>query len=238
VSVAAAIRCTPRLCVVRPGRRGNCLAKIRVVLAAQRVFDLTADPMSVTEVLGKDRLLAPLVERHPGVRIVGDWNLFECVVRAVLGRDLSVTAARTLTGHIVARSGQPIVNTVNGLTHVFPSPSALAEVDLRGVGLTKSVGTTIRVFARAVERGTVDSLRHRKTSSKHLPSCRGSAGPLTMLRCARLASPTPCLRTIARFDARPMKEGISSDAVPSTREATCGDPGEDMRPFIYGARLM
>jgi AraC family transcriptional regulator of adaptative response / DNA-3-methyladenine glycosylase II len=75
--------------------------------AARRTFDLAADPARIAIALSADALLAPLVERRPGLRIPGAWDPFECAVRAVLGQQVSVAAARTLAARLVARAGRP-----------------------------------------------------------------------------------------------------------------------------------
>jgi AraC family transcriptional regulator of adaptative response / DNA-3-methyladenine glycosylase II len=128
----------------------------KVVLTVRRAFDLNGDPMRVVEALRIDRLLAPLVKRHPGLRIVGAWSPFECTVRAVIGEDISLTVARALTARLISRAGRRIEDAVEGLTHLFPSPAALAHVDLQGLGLTETRVTSLRALARAVTRRTID----------------------------------------------------------------------------------
>ncbi|MEM9490357.1 MAG: DNA-3-methyladenine glycosylase 2 family protein, partial [Myxococcota bacterium] len=78
---------------------------------------------------------------------------------AVLGQQVSVAAARTLAGRLVARWGRPAVGSApEGLSALFPGPSALAAVtpaDLAGIGLTTRRANTVREVARAVLRGAV-----------------------------------------------------------------------------------
>ncbi len=54
----------------------------------------------------------------------------------MLGQQVSVKGATTLSGRVVQRSGTPLPVAWNGLTHLFPSPEALARADLSGIGLT------------------------------------------------------------------------------------------------------
>jgi AraC family transcriptional regulator of adaptative response / DNA-3-methyladenine glycosylase II len=124
--------------------------------AARRVFDLAADPARIALALRPDPLLAPLVKQRPGRRIPGAWDAFECAVRAVLGQQVSVAAARTLAGRLVARAGRRIEGGGDGLTHVFPTPAALAGADLEGVGLTRARAGALRALAAAVAEGAVD----------------------------------------------------------------------------------
>ena len=106
----------------------------------RRLFDLDADSSEISRHLGEDSLLAPVVSRYPGLRVPGAWDGFELAVRAILGQQVSVAAARTLAGRIVERWG--------GGT-LFPSPAALAEADLTGAGVTGARARAIRGLAAA-----------------------------------------------------------------------------------------
>ncbi len=123
---------------------------------ARRMFDLAADPARIVAAFKTDDLLAPLVKRRPGLRIPGAWDAFECAVRALLGEHVDATTARTLAARLVARSGAPISEAVDGLTHFFPTPHTLATVDLGGLGLTASRAAAIRALACATCEGKVD----------------------------------------------------------------------------------
>jgi AraC family transcriptional regulator of adaptative response / DNA-3-methyladenine glycosylase II len=105
--------------------------------------------------LGSDPLLRPLVRRRPGVRIPGTWDAFECSVRAVLGQQVTVAAARTLAGRLVARAGEPAVTTVSGLDRLFPTPEVLAAANLDGLGLTGARIAALKALALAVLEGRV-----------------------------------------------------------------------------------
>jgi 3-methyladenine DNA glycosylase/8-oxoguanine DNA glycosylase len=125
---------------------------------ASRLFDLSADPRAIARVLSRDPLLAPLVARRPGLRVPGAWDPFEVAVRAVLGQQISVAGARTLAGRLVALCGRKLPKHVarTGLTHVFPSPVAVAEADLSRVGLPRARAAALQAFARSVADGSFD----------------------------------------------------------------------------------
>jgi AraC family transcriptional regulator, regulatory protein of adaptative response / DNA-3-methyladenine glycosylase II len=106
---------------------------------ARRLFDVDADPRAIRRVLARDPLLAPLLRRRRGIRVPGAWDPFELAVRAVVGQQVSVAAARTLLGRIAAR---------HGIT-----PSALAEVVIDG--MPRKRAETIRILARAVASGEI-----------------------------------------------------------------------------------
>jgi AraC family transcriptional regulator of adaptative response / DNA-3-methyladenine glycosylase II len=123
---------------------------------ARRMFDLAADPARIAVAFKADDLLTPLVKRRPGLRIPGAWDAFECAVRAVLGEHVEVAAARALAGRLVSRAGEPISEAVEGLTHFFPTPEALATTDLSGLGLAAARVTTLRALASATHEGKID----------------------------------------------------------------------------------
>jgi AraC family transcriptional regulator of adaptative response / DNA-3-methyladenine glycosylase II len=117
------------------------------------MFDLAADPGRIVPALEHDPMLAPLVRCHPGLRIPGAWDPFECAVRAVLGQQVSVAAGRTFAARLVERAGQPVSTGERELTHLFPSPVALACADLDGLGLTSARLGALRALAGAVRDG-------------------------------------------------------------------------------------
>lgn len=123
---------------------------------ARRMFDLSADPSRIATAFKTDDLLAPLVKRRPGLRIPGAWDAFECAVRALLGEHVDVAAARTSAARIVARAGEPISEAVEGLTHFFPTPEALATADLGGLGLAAGRAAALRALACATHEGKID----------------------------------------------------------------------------------
>jgi AraC family transcriptional regulator of adaptative response / DNA-3-methyladenine glycosylase II len=85
------------------------------------------------------------------------WDPFELGVRALLGQQVSVGAARTLAGRLVRLCGTPLPGGPRGtLTHLFPAPAAVAGADLGRVGLTHARAAALRVFAAAVARGELD----------------------------------------------------------------------------------
>ena len=100
----------------------------------RRVFDLDADPVAIHATLKRDRMLAPLLRKRPGVRVPGAWDPFELAVRAIVGQQVSVAGARTILGRIAA-------------AHTL-TPERLAEVTVEG--MPRKRAETIRTLARAV----------------------------------------------------------------------------------------
>ncbi|HEY3381173.1 MAG TPA: AlkA N-terminal domain-containing protein [Vicinamibacterales bacterium] len=124
-----------------------------IVTRVRRMLDLDADPMAIDGQLGRDALLGPLVKRRPGLRVPGTWDGFELGVRAIFGQQVSVAAATTLAGRLVAAFGRPLPREVPGLTHTFPSPEVLADARAAEFGVPATRGEAIGGFARAVANG-------------------------------------------------------------------------------------
>ncbi len=128
-----------------------------IVGRLRRMFDLDADPDAIGAALSPDPRLAPLLRQRPGLRIPSGWDGFEIAVRAILGQQVSVAAARTFAARIAQRFGETLSTpTAPGLEHLFPTPQALADADLTQIGLTRARADTVRTVARAVLEGTVD----------------------------------------------------------------------------------
>ncbi len=129
---------------------------IALVARARRMFDCGADPAAIAAHLARDPALAPLVRRRPGLRLPSAFDPFELAVRAIVGQQVSVAAATTVTGRVVARCGRPLAAPRGALTHLFPAPAALAAADLGGLGLTTRRAATLRAFAAAVAGGRLE----------------------------------------------------------------------------------
>ena len=125
---------------VAPGRGASLSVSVRfptlkalpqVIARVRRVFDLAADPDRIGAHLSSDPLLAPLVAARPGLRAPGAWEGFELAVRAILGQQISVAAARNLASRLSQSHGAPLAEplALPGLTHLFPTPEALAALD-------------------------------------------------------------------------------------------------------------
>jgi AraC family transcriptional regulator of adaptative response / DNA-3-methyladenine glycosylase II len=121
--------------------------------AVRRLADLSCDPQAVAATLG------PLAADAPGLRVPGAVDGFEMAVRAVLGQQVSVRAAHTLAGRLVAAFGTPVTTPWPGIDRVFPDPARLAQVDaaaLAALGLVRRRADTVIALARALVDGTLD----------------------------------------------------------------------------------
>lgn len=138
----------------------NLAPHLRPLVANVRgAFDLDAEMTAVDAHLASDRALARDVKREPGVRVPGALDGFETVIRAVLGQQITVIGARTLTRRLVEAFGTrtPAFQTSSGaqLSHAFPDPAQLANAGAKaiaGIGLpTKRAETLYALAAAAAE---------------------------------------------------------------------------------------
>ncbi len=123
-----------------------------IINRVRRLFDVGADIETIDQHLSRDPHLAPWVAQRPGLRAPGGWDGFELAVRAVLGQQVSVAAARRLAGQLVALHGGLVLeNSANtpGLTHTFPTAERLAATESIGLGMPPSRLNTLRAVARA-----------------------------------------------------------------------------------------
>jgi len=125
------------------------------VRQCRRLLDLDADPLSVVEILSKDRRLSRIVKKRPGLRAPGAVDGTELAIQAVLGQQVSLAAARTLALSLVTANGDVIKIADPTLTHLFPQAAAIAEADLARLGVPATRRATLRGLARAVASGTL-----------------------------------------------------------------------------------
>ncbi|MDX2580180.1 AlkA N-terminal domain-containing protein [Streptomyces scabiei] len=119
----------------------------------RRMLDLDADPVAVDEQLRTDPVLAPLVDKAPGRRVPRTVDEAEFAVRAVLGQQVSTAAARTHAARLVLAHGEPVDDPEGGLTHLFPSPEALAAVDPEALAMPGTRRTTFTTLVRRLVDG-------------------------------------------------------------------------------------
>ncbi|HET9160057.1 MAG TPA: AlkA N-terminal domain-containing protein [Caulobacteraceae bacterium] len=121
-----------------------------IIARLRRLFDLAAEPDVIAAHLLEDPDLAPLVTNRPGLRAPGAWDGFELAARAVLGQQITVRAAISLAGKLVAAHGQPLPEPVFGLTHVFPRAEVIARSDVSVLGMPARRAATLSAMAQAI----------------------------------------------------------------------------------------
>jgi AraC family transcriptional regulator of adaptative response / DNA-3-methyladenine glycosylase II len=131
------LRLSDSLCEVLPW----VMARVRAML------DLDADPQAINSLLHDS---FPLGD---GLRVPGTLDGFELAVRAVLGQQITIAAARTLTARLVQKFGEPIVTPFAELNRLFPAPAVLAAASgdaLGQLGIVKQRQGAIQAIAGAV----------------------------------------------------------------------------------------
>ncbi len=125
-----------------------------IVARVRRLFDLGADIETIDEHLSADPALARLIAQRPGLRAPGGWDGFEIAVRAVLGQQISVAAARRLAGELVKLHGRSVPQSLRihpELAQVFPVARRLASVSSIGLGMPAARLATLKALAEAAE---------------------------------------------------------------------------------------
>jgi AraC family transcriptional regulator of adaptative response / DNA-3-methyladenine glycosylase II len=110
--------------------------------------------------------------------VPGAWDPFELAVRAVLGQQVSLAAARTLCGRLVARCGRAIPGAPDGLDRLFPTAAELRDADLSGLGILPARVKTLGRLAEAVASGRLvfDDLEAARRGLAAIPGI----GPFTV----------------------------------------------------------
>ena len=128
----------------------------QVIAAVRGALDLDADVAAINGALGRDPALAADVLANPVVRLPGALDPFELAVRAVLGQQVTVKAATTLTARLVDGIGSPIDTEHPGLDRLFPTPVRLAEAGAERIGrlgMPRARAETVVRLAKAVADG-------------------------------------------------------------------------------------
>ena len=127
-----------------------------LVQLARRAFDLDADPATIDAALARDTKLARSVRRIPGMRVPGNFDGFELVLRAIFGQQVSVSGARTSLGKLATRYGTPIDPSIGTITHLFPTPAQVAELPLEAFEMPRTRAEANRRVAELATHGSLD----------------------------------------------------------------------------------
>ena len=181
------------------------LTDLRDVTAAvqrcRRLLDLDADPLAISGYLGSDPVIGPLALACPGRRAIGAVDGDEIALRAVLGQQVSVAAARRLAGQLTALCGRTLPRTTpvadaggddDTLTHVFPDAATVAGLDPETLPMPRSRARALVGLAEALasEAVSLDPGADREEASTRLLALPG-IGPWTVgyIRMRALCDP-------------------------------------------------
>lgn len=131
----------------------------RLVDRARHLFGLDR-PWAAATPLAGDTLIGPLARNLRGLRVPGAWDTFELSVRIILGQQVSVAGASTLTGRLARALGRPVAGfEAFGLSHVFPSAACIADTPPEQLaaltGTPAARARALRAFAAACADGAI-----------------------------------------------------------------------------------
>ncbi|PNE38264.1 MULTISPECIES: DNA-3-methyladenine glycosylase 2 family protein [Streptomyces] len=186
------------------------------IARCRRMLDLDADPEAVDGLLRTDPQLAPLVDKAPGRRVPRTTDADEFAVRAVLGQQVSTAAARTHAGRLVRAHGEPIDDPGGGLTHLFPTPTALAALDPDTLAMPRTRRATLTGVVAALASGTLqlDVGSDRDEARARLAALPG-IGPWTVECIAMRALGDPDAFTPTDLGLRRAAAGLGLPATPA-----------------------
>ena len=199
------------------------------VQRCRRLLDLDADPAAVSAFLSRSELLRPAVLACPGRRVPGHVDGAELAIRAVLGQQVSVAAARRLGARLTAAFGKPLErpDSPGVLTHCFPAVETLAEADPASLPMPRSRARALIGLAAALASGdlSLDAGASRDDAETRLLALPG-IGPWTAgyIRMRALSDPDAFLPTDAGVRHGLAALGAASDPGSAARLAESWRP--------------
>lgn len=204
----------------------NLAPQLRPLVANVRgAFDLDAEMVAVDAHLATDRELARDVRREPGVRVPGALDGFETAIRAVLGQQVTVVGARTLTRRLIEAFGHPLagIRTPGGatFTHAFPDAERLANAGARAIasiGLPAKRAESLHRLAVAAASGALPLARGAIAAGRAALAEIPGVGPWTVEYVA--------MRALGDPDAYPVGDVALANAL-----GRKGETLEHLRPW-------
>ena len=125
------------------------------VQRCRRLLDLDADPSAVSDYLAGDPVLGPLARACPGRRSPGHVDGNELAIRAVLGQQVSVAAARKLGARLTAEYGKPLAAPSGSLTHLFPDAATIAAANPEALPMPRARARSLIGLAAELASGEI-----------------------------------------------------------------------------------
>ncbi len=133
---------------------------VALVMRVRKMFDLDTDPTVIARHFAADPHIGPLVAATPGLRLPSSFDPFEQAVRAIVGQQVSVKAAVTITRRLVERLGEQWLclspSRTDGLTKLFPRPETLASAALDNIGMPGKRVAALQRLSAAVANGALE----------------------------------------------------------------------------------
>jgi AraC family transcriptional regulator, regulatory protein of adaptative response / DNA-3-methyladenine glycosylase II len=128
----------------------------QLVEATRHALDLDADPAHMAPLLASLATLHPGSAMTAGLRMPGSFDGFETAARIVLGQQVTVAAARTLTRRLIERFGAKVETPWPGLHRCFPDAATIASAtsdSIGELGIVRQRVAALQGLARAVVDG-------------------------------------------------------------------------------------
>jgi AraC family transcriptional regulator of adaptative response / DNA-3-methyladenine glycosylase II len=195
---------------------------------SRTLLDLDSDPDALTDVLGRDALLGPIVRASPGRRVIGHVDSDELAIRAVLGQQISLAGARRLLARLVREHGEPLARPSGALTHTFPTADALARVSVGQLPMPRSRAQALHALATALASRelVLDQGADRAQARRQLAEMTG-IGPWTVEYVAMRALRDPDAFPASDLGIRRAIERLGQDGRPSSLQRL----SERWRPY-------
>lgn len=203
-----------------------------IVAHVRRLFDLGADINTIDSHLSADPALARLVKQRPGLRAPGGWDGFEVAVRAVLGQQISVVAARQLAGRLVELHGRLVSKTFRNhpeLSRVFPDARRLASAASIGLGMPAARLIALKAVAEATAGDPnlfwrLGGIEDTVTRLKAIPGIGDWTAQYIALRAVRESDAFPATDVGLLRGAASIDGGMKISPAELLRRAECWRP--------------
>ncbi|HBZ82629.1 MULTISPECIES: DNA-3-methyladenine glycosylase family protein [Brevibacillus] len=130
-----------------------------LVRTIRHVFCADLDLLPIYEQMQEEAELAVLVKRFRGLRLMHDSDLFQSMVKTIIGQQINLTFAANLTQRLLALAGDEVVDERGVKFLAFPTAEAVARLaveDLRPLQFSQRKAEYIIDYARAIVDGTVE----------------------------------------------------------------------------------
>lgn len=117
----------------------------QIVSKLRCLFDLDAPIHQIDQHLSSQ--VGEFIDYQEGLRVPGIWGCFEAGVRAVLGQQVSVGAAKKLVTTMVVELGEEIILQDGSVKRLFPKPESVARSNLAFFRMPQSRKDTIHRLA-------------------------------------------------------------------------------------------
>jgi DNA-3-methyladenine glycosylase II len=129
-------------------------------------FDLENDLKPFYKMASADALLKPLIRKYYGYRIIGQPDLFESIIWAVIGQQINLQFAYTLKSKFVEQFGERLFWN-NESYYLFPAPALVSELDdqvLLNLQFSRQKARYVIGIAQAFNSGEISKEKIRSLS--------------------------------------------------------------------------